>query len=171
MNDYAHNTEVWKTIAAAPAYAVSNFGRVARISGGQGARPLLRKQDLEHTGYYRVRLSQNGKQLRFSVHRLVAIAFLGDPPSDRHQVAHYGNDKTNNHVLNLRWATCAENIRDKQRHGTQAKGEKQARSKLTNDAVIHIRNSSDTSADLARKYGVSWSTIDRVRKHHNWAHI
>ncbi|NBR33024.1 MAG: hypothetical protein EBT84_12890, partial [Sphingomonadaceae bacterium] len=47
LTDYS--TEIWKPIDAAPSYAVSNFGRVSRISGGQGARPMLRQPDLERT--------------------------------------------------------------------------------------------------------------------------
>lgn len=166
-----YNTEIWRPIDAAPSYSVSSFGRVARVHGGQGARPLLRRQDLENSGYYRVRLFENGKQIRLSVHRLVATAFLGPPPTKKHQVAHYDNDKTNNCVENLRWATCAENIADKNRHGTQARGETQTKAKLTNEAVRAIRASDLTNAELSRQFNVSWTTIDRVRKRQNWAHV
>lgn len=164
-------TEKWSVIPEAPSYSVSNLGRVARMKGGQGARPMIRKQDLERTGYYRVRLYKNGRMIRVSVHRLVAQAFLGPPPTPKHQVAHYDNNRRNNRIDNLRWATCAENIADKKRHGTQAMGEDQPRAKLNVEAVLKIRNSDDTNASLARKFGVSWTTIDRVRKRHNWSHI
>lgn len=39
------------------------------------------------------------------MHRLVAIAFLGDPPTPDHTVDHIDTDTTNNKVSNLRWAT------------------------------------------------------------------
>jgi len=163
--------ERWKSIPEAPSYSISSFGRVARVSGGQGARPMIRRQDLEHTGYLRVRLSEGGVRLRLSVHRLVAFAFLGNPPTDRHQVAHYDGDKTNNHVSNLRWATCKENIGDKKRHGTQPRGESQGRSKLTEKDVIAIRESSENYRVLAKRYGVHKETINRIRSRKNWSHI
>lgn len=155
----------------APSYAVSNFGRVARIKGGQGARPMVRKLDLDTTGYMRVRLSERGVRLRLSVHRLVAINFIGPPPSDKHQVAHYDGDKTNNHVGNLRWATCRENIADKKRHGTQARGETQGRSKLKEADVLAIRSSTLPYRILSERYGVAVDTIYRIRKRLNWSHI
>lgn len=171
MKQRQHIIEQWRPIAEAPSYEVSNFGRIARVRGGQGARPLIRKQDLETTGYYRVRVSENGRMIKLNVHRLVAKAFLGPPPTEKHQVAHYDNDKLNNHVSNLRWATCAENMRDKQRHGTQSRGETQGRAKLTEKDVWYIRSSDAPARYLAGMYGVTATTIYRVRLRLNWAHI
>ena len=170
MSNY-DSTERWEPIAEAPSYSISSHGRVARIAGGQGARPLLRKQDVESTGYVRVRLSENGIRLRLSVHRLVALAFLGPPPTKKHQVAHYDGVKTNNRAENLRWATCKENMADKQRHGSQARGETQGRSKVTEEDVFAIRSSGDTYYALAARYGISRNTVYRIRKRLNWAHV
>ena len=171
MKHSHYTTEQWRPIAEAPSYAVSNFGRVARVRGGQGARPLIRKLDLEDTGYYRVRLSEAGLRLRLSVHRLVAKAFLGEPPTEKHQVAHYDNNKLNNHVENLRWATCAENIRDKQRHGTQPRGATNGRAKLTERDVLAVRASDKSPQKLAAEYDVSVATIYRIKNRSSWRHI
>lgn len=166
--------ERWKTIPFAPSYEVSDFGRVRRVAGGQGARPMLRKQDLEHTGYYRVRLSEGGQRMRVSVHRTVLLAFRGEPPTPTHQAAHRDGDKTNNRLSNLRWATCRENILDKQIHGTQARGETQGRAKLTEADVRAIRAHPQyyhCTRDLARLYGVCGQTIRRVRSGEMWQHV
>lgn len=108
--------------------------------------------------------------MRLSVHRLVAIAFLGNPPP-AHQVAHADGDKTNNHVNNLRWATCRENILDKQVHGTQARGETQGSAKLTSADVLAIRASTESGPKAGSRYGISSTQVYRLRKLKSWSHV
>lgn len=45
-----------------------------------------------------------------SVHRIVAHAFHGDPPSPEHVVDHIDTNRMNNRSDNLRWVTRLENI-------------------------------------------------------------
>ena len=48
----------------------------------------------------------------YRVHRLVAHAFLGPPPSDAaSQVNHIDGNRSNNEEENLEWVTCSENTR------------------------------------------------------------
>lgn len=44
-----------------------------------------------------------------SVHRIVATAFLGEPPSPNHVVDHIDTNRQNNRPTNLRWVTKLEN--------------------------------------------------------------
>jgi hypothetical protein len=44
------------------------------------------------------------------VHRIVAYAFLGDPPTDQHVVDHIDTNRQNNRPENLRWLTKLENV-------------------------------------------------------------
>lgn len=44
------------------------------------------------------------------VHRIVAFAFLGNPPSEKHIVDHIDTNKCNNRAGNLRWVTRLENM-------------------------------------------------------------
>lgn len=44
------------------------------------------------------------------VHRIVACAFLGDPPTDQHVVDHIDTNRQNNRPENLRWLTKLENV-------------------------------------------------------------
>lgn len=55
---------------------------------------------------------------RYAVHRLVAIAFISDPPSPVHQAAHGDGVPGHNAAANLRWATPSENQSDRRTHGT-----------------------------------------------------
>lgn len=44
------------------------------------------------------------------VHRIVATAFHGDPPTNQHVVDHIDTNRCNNHFKNLRWLTKLENL-------------------------------------------------------------
>lgn len=45
-----------------------------------------------------------------TVHRIVAFAFLGEPPTKQHVVDHIDTNRRNNRPDNLRWVTKLENI-------------------------------------------------------------
>ena len=59
--------------------------------------------------YLCVGVGENGRPVRYYVHRLVAQTF---PPCDSPdlEVNHKDGDKTNNSVSNLEWCTRAENM-------------------------------------------------------------
>lgn len=44
------------------------------------------------------------------VHRIVAFAFLGEPPTPQHVVDHIDTNRRNNRPQNLRWLTKLENV-------------------------------------------------------------
>ena len=86
-------------------WAVSNLGRVRNTRG-------LTSWGASHpSGYPRVLVSIDGAKKSFLVHRLVAQAFLGDPPSDKHVVNHRDGNRGNNHISNLEFMTVSENLR------------------------------------------------------------
>lgn len=64
--------------------------------------------------------------------------------------------------------TLADNNRDAAAKGRRPKGEKHPRSKLTDEQVEEIRNSPETGAALARKFGVSKSTVSGIRTYTHW---
>ena len=54
-------------------------------------------------------LHENGKAKTFNVHRLVGIAFL-ENPDNKPMIDHIDENKANNNVKNLRWATSSDNL-------------------------------------------------------------
>ena len=60
--------------------------------------------------YLRVNLTHKGKRKRRSIHRLVAETFKPNTTGEDLQINHIDGDKFNNHVDNLEWCTCRDNI-------------------------------------------------------------
>lgn len=67
-------------------------------------------------GYLTVRLSNNGKVVNYSVHRLLAEAFIPNP-ENKPCVNHKDGNKLNNSLDNLEWVTYAENTKHATRIG------------------------------------------------------
>ena len=67
------------------------------------------KHKTNNDGYQMVYLQENGKQKEFSIHRLVATAFIPNP-ENKGYVNHKNGNKLDNHVNNLEWTTNSENV-------------------------------------------------------------
>ena len=80
-------------------YQVSNCGRVKSIKFG---KERILKPVPNSFGYLFVNLCKDGKVKAFTVHRLVAEAFI-DNPNNYKEVNHKDENKTNNIVTNLEW--------------------------------------------------------------------
>ena len=67
--------------------------------------------------------------------------------------------------------TLQDNHRDMVQKGRQMRGEKHYRAKLSESDVREIRSSTEATATLARRYGLSRSAIGGVRYGKNWRHV
>lgn len=111
--------EVFKPIAGYESfYLVSNMGRVVALAKDskmpKGAtlrhRPQTVLKGKTVKGYRLVTLMKHGVRKEVAVHRLVCIAFHGEPPSHELQVNHKDGQKSNNAESNLEWVTPSENV-------------------------------------------------------------
>ena len=110
--------EYWKPVADYEGlYEVSNWGRARSldrwVKGRNGSVRLCKGRILKlktnNQGYLLVTLCKNGKGKTFTVHRLVAEAFL--PNTDNlPEVNHKDENKLNNNVDNLEWCNRKFNI-------------------------------------------------------------
>lgn len=119
FNDHFQN-EVWKNIPEYEDYQVSNYGRVKSSNriikqyGHKGfyervMRGKILKPRTQNGGYLIVWLSRNGKSIAKTVHRLVAITFIGYIKGM--DINHKDGNKQNNKLENLEWVTRSENIK------------------------------------------------------------
>lgn len=175
--------EEWRDILGFEgSYQVSSMGRVRSLNrtvncayGSKRFVPgvVLKQNDLR--GYKRVALCwTKTDRIYVQVHILVCSAFNGAKPSAKHQVAHRDGIRSNNFASNLRWATAKENCKDRELHGTTARGERSGATSLTNANVIEIRNRfavGDSRKELARRFGVLPATITNITKRRTWSHI
>ena len=144
----SHVPENWCKIQDFPDYSVSNLGRVRRDSGGRGAKPgRILKPSKDANGYACVNLWREGIQAKHYIHRIVALAFLGDPPGPKRHVAHWDGDGMNAKALNLRWVTQSENEADKSRHGRANHAPKGART-ISPDQLARARRRIASGASI-----------------------
>lgn len=58
--------------------------------------------------YNHYSLSKKGIVKTIFIHKLVAEHFLSPKPTENHEIDHIDQNKKNNHISNLRWATRGE---------------------------------------------------------------
>ncbi|WP_248499301.1 NUMOD4 motif-containing HNH endonuclease [Staphylococcus aureus] len=101
--------EKWKAVEGYEGlYEVSNLGRVKSLKRAYRPADKIMKFQCDKDGYHEAKLSKDGKNKIFKVHRLVYAAFVGPIP-DGHVIDHKNNIKTSNRPHNLEPITIAEN--------------------------------------------------------------
>lgn len=108
--------EVWKDVVGYEGiYQISNLGNVKSLNRYAKTKcgnerffkgKVLIKRLLK--GYERVELNNNGVAKQWSVHRLVALAFIPNP-NNLPVINHKDEVKTNNNIDNLEWCTVKYN--------------------------------------------------------------
>ena len=91
--------ENWRFIEANSDYMVSDHGRILSF---KGKSKLIISSSITAKGYEYVAIRQKGIYVGYSVHHLVATAFIPNPKR-LPQVNHLDGNKLNNHVANLEW--------------------------------------------------------------------
>lgn len=179
MRDYSENLkllknttgELWKVSTVFPDYAASTNGRIMRLTfgGSNATKPgkILGGHNLQHTGYVRISLYRGKKCHYLQLHRFVLETFVGPAPTNKHVGAHWDNNRQNNALGNLRWATQRENAADKNRHGTQPRGVHHKNASLTEIQLKAIRKIAARGIgklSLAAAVGIGGATMSRLLK-------
>jgi len=95
--------EEWRDCVECPLYKVSSLGNVK-------SREHILKPWIQNNGYKIVSFCVNYMKKNYTVHSLVASAFLGQRP-DKMVIDHKDGDKLNNSVENLQYITQSQNVR------------------------------------------------------------
>lgn len=173
---YVIDFEEWRPAHGWPDYEISSHGRLRRSAPGRGVsrvgRIIKPQRRSKKKNYPIFLLHRRGKNVKLSVHQVVAKAFLEDPPTPEHQIAHWDGNPHNNRVSNLRWATPLENSADTIRHGHSPRGERNVKNVLTKTEVLEIRSRYQAGisiADLCREYPVKNAAIWKICHRRTWA--
>jgi HNH endonuclease len=118
----------------------------------------IRKAQVDKKGYLRIQFKVSRRVRTFSVHRLVLTTFVGPCPPGK-QCRHLNGKKADNRPENLKWGTSANDARDRIVHGTS--GHKLKQRDAT--AIWEAKGSRGIGKALAKRYGVSRSTISMIR--------
>ena len=111
--------EIWKDIEGYEGlYQISNLGRVKSLKHiivrNNGVKQTFQEKILKtplckKTGYPMVCLWFMGKEKRYSVHRLIAQAFIPNP-ENKPEINHINTIRNDNRIENLEWVTRTENM-------------------------------------------------------------
>ncbi len=108
------------------------------------------------------------------VHQLVLLAFIGPCPEGM-ECRHFpDNDRTNNHLSNLKYGTHLENCEDKKVHDTDPLGERNGRALLTESQVLTVRERTargESQVAIAREMGIAATTVNHIHTRRIWKHI
>jgi Protein of unknwon function (DUF3310)/HNH endonuclease len=155
--------EQWSIYPADTRYEVSTLGAVRMLGKSKHRKPQSLK-----SGYLTLVFStETGYTCRY-VHRMVAETFIRYPIPEELEVCHRNGIKRDCNVLNLRIGTSSENKAGRHRHGTHYIGSQNPAAKLSIENVAEIRMSKLPDSKIAKNYGVSPSTVARLRRGDAW---
>lgn len=163
-------SEIWKPVADWEGfYEVSNLGRIRSVVTGT----IRKTQSKSGARYQLVGLIHSGRKKTYSVHRLIAEAFLGPMPAGK-QCAHLNGDPSDNRAANLAYVTAKENASHKRFHGTHKAGESHHAAVLTETDVLELRATVHDLLDAkvaAERHGIAPSSICAAVNGKTWAHL
>lgn len=156
-------------------YMVSSLGRIMGLPKKTHKGHLL-KLKTTRAGYIHVCLCKGNIKKDFSVHRLVAMAFIPNKEGKK-EVNHINGNRADNRVQNLEWCTRSEN----ERHAYRALGKKpntpwkdkprKCARRFSDDQVRRIRKDKRSSPVIAREHGVSKTTIRDIKIRKNYKEV
>lgn len=161
----------WRSIAGQEGrYAVSNAGEVMSMNfKGSGLPGILKPGNCR--GYHTVEI---GPDKRYTVHRLVAQAFLGPRPAGM-QINHKNGIKSDNRLENLEYCTQSANMKHAFATGLQSnRGERHSQAKLSEEKVMQIRKLLGLGFkqwEIAELMGVTQPAISMVKNGGRWSHV
>lgn len=142
--EWVEDVEEWRDIdfwdLPKGLYQISNHGRVKSLTNDM---MLIIGKD---KGYPRVQLSANGIRKHFSIHRLVAKAFVPGESKERCCVNHINGNKGDPHYVNLEWVSDSENKEHASKTGLIPKGDGSVVAKISEKDAITI-------CETLNKYG------------------
>lgn len=99
------------------------------------------------------------------VHRLVCLAFHGDPPAG-YTTSHLNGNRQDNRSENLVWESLKDNHQRKIMHGTTDRGSKNSRALLDKQQIVAMKKElsggKKTHQQIADQFGVNRVFVTKV---------
>lgn len=147
--------EKWRTIPSMSKYVISDKGNIKKVITGK----LINTRRANAGGYYVANLKTDSNKWKTSlVHRLVALTFILNPNNYR-TVDHINRKKTDNRMVNLRWANSKMQNANRE-NGSEHRGPKRAVIQMDNHGkILKVWKS---GRDAARSLFLDISGISRA---------
>lgn len=113
----------------------------------------------------------DGKAKPRNVHRLVCMAWHGEPAEDM-VASHLNGDRSDNRPENLIWETQQANLARRVEHGTDDCGVKNTRALFDDDQITHIREriaAGHKLRDIAKDMGCDERAIGKIKRGERYA--
>jgi len=173
--------ENWRAVVGYEGlYEVSDLGRVRSLDrvlmfkGVPGVRRGAMKVTRPATGgYHIVGLGKDGVYSTLKVHRMVARAFLGEPPADKPTVNHIDFIRDNNRAINLEYCSQEENVQHSLASGrmhlrTSETKRRAYPREVIDKAISLILEGSRTDAEIELLCGLGKGYLSKLRGGHCW---
>lgn len=164
-------------------YKVSNLGQVYSVPRtvyfrnwwGADSRFIAGKflnPKEKPNGYLSIALSAGGDGGWYYLHRVVAKAFFGPPPTKNHEVNHINGCRNDNRACNLEWVTRTEN----HRHARDELGNvgENKTNALSKSDVLHIRARrmlGESTTSIAEDFDCGQNNIGVICRGETWKHL
>ena len=135
-------------------YAIKEDGTVIRLQTGKALKPTLNKQN----GYLYVSLWKNNVGRAFSVHRLVALAYIPNPDK-KPQVNHISSNRADPRKSNLEWSTQSENALHGYEDGHMSQEHRKNFQSFELDMLLQVVLAGETMTSVATGYEVGLSRL------------
>lgn len=159
----------WLPVPGFDGYDVSDCGHVRswRHKTGRRKKPWTLSRTVFNNGYEYVHLYGGDVAMKIPVHRLVLLAFVGEPPAGAIS-RHLDGDRLNNSAANLRWGTPQENQDDRIEHGTTCRGSRNPNALLTEIEVMCIFHDRRPHEAIGEAFGVTAATVESIKGKRSW---
>ena len=133
-------------------YAITSCGKVWSYKSQK-----FLSQRKNHDGYLLVNLYKNGTMKAYSVHRLVAEAYIPNP-ENKTEINHKDENKEHNWLSNLEWTTHKENVN----HGTR--NTRASKKTFAPVYCIELDKTFSSATEAMRQLGIYSANISKCCK-------
>jgi hypothetical protein len=166
--------EEWRPIPEFPTYEASSRGRVRRLANGRtGRSTFVLRQTPNQTGYQCVQLYREGKSRYMQVSNAVLLAFVGPMPQAGMHGAHHNDNRLDNSIENLWWATPAQNAAEAIANGRRPRGENIPTALTDERDVLPMRYAAALGLSYKRigdMFGATKKSVEHLAHGDTWGH-